>query len=81
MPEPQKPSETDQEFVKRCMADKEMLREFPEEDQRLAVCIDMTEDGDTKQMIEKYIELTRQFTPANREKNHWIKRLRKVFNI
>ena len=32
------PSETETEFVRRCMADDKMLEEFPDNGQRFAVC-------------------------------------------
>jgi hypothetical protein len=34
-----KPLETQKDFVKRCMADTMMAREYPELDHRYAVCI------------------------------------------
>jgi hypothetical protein len=37
MPRP-RPRETDDEFIQRCMGDSQMLSEFPENDQRYAVC-------------------------------------------
>lgn len=37
MPRP-RPRETNDEFIQRCMGDSEMLSEFPEQDQRYAVC-------------------------------------------
>lgn len=44
------PSETEKEFVKRCMADDTMISEYTDIDQRFAVCIgsyqELTEDGD-----------------------------------
>lgn len=33
-----KPSESKKEFVRRCMMDNTMITEFPETDQRFAVC-------------------------------------------
>jgi hypothetical protein len=32
------PTETQQEFISRCMANPKMIGEYPREDQRLAVC-------------------------------------------
>lgn len=37
MPRP-RPRETDDEFIQRCMGDSQMLSEFPENEQRYAVC-------------------------------------------
>jgi hypothetical protein len=37
MPRP-RPRETDEEFIQRCMGDSQMKSEFPENDQRYAVC-------------------------------------------
>lgn len=37
MPRP-RPRETNDEFIQRCMGDSEMLSEFPEQEQRYAVC-------------------------------------------
>ena len=37
MPRP-RPRETDEEFIQRCMGDSQMQSEFPENDQRYAVC-------------------------------------------
>lgn len=37
IPEPT-PSETESEFVGRCMADSKMLAEYPDPSQRYAVC-------------------------------------------
>jgi hypothetical protein len=32
------PNETQEEFVQRCMADDTMIQEYPNEQQRLAIC-------------------------------------------
>jgi hypothetical protein len=37
MPRP-RPRETDEEFIQRCMGDSQMIGEFPENEQRYAVC-------------------------------------------
>jgi hypothetical protein len=37
LPKPN-PQENKKEFVMRCMSDETMVKEFPETDQRLAVC-------------------------------------------
>ena len=42
MPTP-KPSETQEEFITRCMGDAETLEKYPENDQRYAVCISIYE--------------------------------------
>lgn len=40
MPLPERtPSETKQEYLQRCMGDKTMVREYPDNKQRYAVCI------------------------------------------
>lgn len=38
MPRP-RPRETNEAFIQRCMGDSEMLSEYPEQDQRYAVCL------------------------------------------
>ena len=37
MPTP-RPTETKKEYIRRCMMDDQMISEFPETDQRFAVC-------------------------------------------
>jgi hypothetical protein len=32
------PDENEEQFISRCMADRTMIKEFPEEHQRFAVC-------------------------------------------
>ena len=39
-----KPSEKESEFMARCMSDETMKAEFPDEVQRLAVCIQQVKD-------------------------------------
>jgi len=39
IPKP-KPEETQNEFMKRCMTDPTMEKEFPKSKQRIAVCLD-----------------------------------------
>ena len=38
MPTPAKKGESQKEFVSRCMGDSSMLKEFPDQKQRAAVC-------------------------------------------
>lgn len=40
-----KPNEKDEDFMARCMADYTMRAEFPDEVQRLAVCIQQVKDA------------------------------------
>lgn len=43
MPLPtRKPTEDKQDFILRCMRDKVMIKEYPNEQQRLAVCYQQT---------------------------------------
>lgn len=44
LPEPS-PDETRDDFIARCMGDNVMLDEFPEQDQRMAVCIRQYDDN------------------------------------
>ena len=37
--------ETQSEFIERCMGDAQAVADFPDEDQRLAVCFDQWRDG------------------------------------
>lgn len=37
LPEP-KPNEKRVDFIERCIADKKMYQEYPERDQRVAIC-------------------------------------------
>jgi hypothetical protein len=39
------PKENKKEFVMRCMSDETMVKEFPETDQRLAVCSSTYEEN------------------------------------
>ena len=39
------PKENKKEFVMRCMSDETMVKEFPETDQRLAVCSSTYEES------------------------------------
>lgn len=39
MPEPPRPYQTKNEFMEECMGSEEMKREYPDKDQRVAVCI------------------------------------------
>lgn len=39
------PKENKKEFVMRCMGDETMIKEFPETDQRLAVCSSTFEES------------------------------------
>ena len=39
------PKENKKEFVMRCMSDETMVKEFPENDQRLAVCSSTYEES------------------------------------
>lgn len=38
MPQPPKAGQTQSQYVSECMADPQMQNEFPDKDQRLAVC-------------------------------------------
>jgi len=38
MPQPKRPKETEKEYISRCMSDSEMNSEYPDSDQRYAVC-------------------------------------------
>jgi len=40
-----KPNEKDEDFMARCMSDGTMKAEFPDEVQRLAVCIQQVKDA------------------------------------
>ena len=44
IPKPQ-PNEKQEDFMSRCMADYTMRAEFPDEVQRLAVCIQQVKDA------------------------------------
>lgn len=44
--------ETREEFIERCMTDEISVEEFPDEDQRLAVCVTQFEDNRYKAFFE-----------------------------
>jgi len=50
MPKPKK-DETQDDFISRCMADGVMQSEYPDNDQRLAVCYDLWRGTETKQLV------------------------------
>ena len=39
-----KPTETQKDFIKRCMGDSAMISEYPQTDQRFAVCQNQWEE-------------------------------------
>lgn len=52
MPIPQPTgSETENDFISRCMANETMVSDFPDENQRYAVCIDQIKDKSPKLTI------------------------------
>jgi hypothetical protein len=60
------PSETENEFIGRCMGDTQMISEFPDETQRAAVCYSYYREkmevdyNDDKEMVDGVIELLLQ---------------------
>lgn len=45
--------ETQEDFIQRCMANETMNKEFPDEDQRYAVCLNLFENGGERELERK----------------------------
>ena len=50
-----RPDETRNDFITRCMNDVDNTNEFPDREQRLAVCESQAENADRKSLGIKYI--------------------------
>lgn len=67
MPTPKK-NEKESEFVSRCVGDKEMLKEFPDQKQRIAVCYSKWKQhtkGELEQAFGKVLGLENQKETEN----------------
>lgn len=74
LPKP-KDSETQQEFIQRCMADKTMVSEYPDEKQRYAICMTQLKGGERKlETAKKEIRLAeiRALEPGQGQSNEMI---------
>ena len=47
-------SETQEEFISRCMGDSSMNTDYPDNSQRYAICISQFENNKLKQAIEEF---------------------------
>lgn len=57
MPIPKPESgETQDDFISRCMANDTMVNEYPENDQRYAVCIDQVKKDQIEQATKDFID-------------------------
>ena len=62
MPQPKRPKETEKEYISRCMSDSEMNSEYPDSDQRYAVCKSKASEAifaELVQTIEDGLQLTK----------------------
>jgi len=74
IPKP-KDNETQKEFIQRCMADKTMVSEYPDEKQRYAICMTQLKGGERKlETAKKEIRLAeiRALEPGQGQSNEMI---------
>lgn len=68
MPIPQPtPGESRDEFISRCMGDSVMNTDFPEQDQRYAVCIQQLKD-EMRETVETIRDYVNRINTAKNEK-------------
>ena len=60
IPEPHE-GESEGDFVSRCMGDKIMLKDYPDQKQRAAVCYSQARKRDTKSRADMQINATVEF--------------------